>query len=417
MRVLTVKNFSCIKSASLELERVTLIIGPQASGKSLLSKLAFFLMDCLHGQYASLSRRESFEKFSAGVKNRFLEWFPTQAWGDEKFHIELVAGDYSVSLTRKSWKSQQKDDFRLKFSPEFKQQYETLLADIVKVALRSDEDTLSSSIDHDWRFRETFDKAMESLLGKDAIAFQAFIPAGRSFFTSIGKAIAAFEQGRVLDPLILRFGRMFTAYKSRPLRLSTKTPDLRATQAIFRVLLGGQLKTDGDLEFVEMEDGRRVPLSAMSSGQQEVLPLVTVLPWLFSGKSAKLCYIEEPEAHLFPVSQGKLVEALVIAANAGPTNLVMTTHSPYVVTKLNNLLKAGAVAKKLDEAGRKRLDQLLTRRAWLPAKGVRAYALDDGVLHSILDEDGLINGEYLDSASNVLSDEFSALLDLEDKNA
>jgi predicted ATP-dependent endonuclease of OLD family len=43
MRKLTVKNFSVIKEAELEFGKITVLIGPQASGKSLLCKLAYFL--------------------------------------------------------------------------------------------------------------------------------------------------------------------------------------------------------------------------------------------------------------------------------------------------------------------------------------------------------------------------------------
>lgn len=420
MRTLKVTNFSCIKSATIELERVNLIIGPQASGKSLLSKLAYFLVEILHNEYNSLVRRESFEKFSAGVKARFVDWFPTDAWGQGKFHIEFTAGNFGVSLTRKSWKEQQKDDFRLKFSPEFKQQYEILLNEVTKAKQLVDEEQFNVSLEFDYRLRETVDKAVDDLLGKDAISRQAFIPAGRSFFTSVGKAIAAFEQGRVLDPTVLRFGRMYAAYKERPNFVASKSTDvtaIRATETIFRTLLGGRLKQEGDTEFLEMEDGRRIPLAAMSSGQQEVFPLMAILPWLtFGGKREKLCYIEEPEAHLFPESQGRLVEALVIAANIGSTSLVMTTHSPYVVTKLNNLLKAGAISKKLTDSARRQMDAVINRRSWVVAKNVRAYALENGVLRSILNEDGLIDGDYLDSASCSLSDEFSALMELEAKH-
>jgi predicted ATPase len=42
MRKLTVKNFSVIKDAELEFGKITVLIGPQSSGKSLLCKLAYF---------------------------------------------------------------------------------------------------------------------------------------------------------------------------------------------------------------------------------------------------------------------------------------------------------------------------------------------------------------------------------------
>ena len=43
VRTLEVENFSVIKKARLEFGRITVLIGPQASGKSLLCKLAYFL--------------------------------------------------------------------------------------------------------------------------------------------------------------------------------------------------------------------------------------------------------------------------------------------------------------------------------------------------------------------------------------
>jgi len=161
--------------------------------------------------------------------------------------------------------------------------------------------------------------------------------------------------------------------------------------------------------------GRKIPLSALSSGQQELLPIVTVLPWFSGGKNGSLCYIEEPEAHLFPSTQSLLVQALVIAAHS--TSLVITTHSPYVITKINNLLKAGSLGRKQNENLRKQLEAQIPRRAWLTPKTVRAYAMKDGVLTSILADDGLIDADYLDSISSDLSCEFSSLLEIEEQYA
>jgi len=425
MRTLTVTDFACIKNASLEINKVTLIIGPQASGKSVLCKLAYFLFDAANLQFASLSKGESFEKFSAEIKIRFTEWFPMEAWGTGKFRIQLTAGDYSILITRKIWKSKVQDDFRLKLSSEFKEQYESLLTKFEKIHSqnKSRDRDFPDQLEFDWRLRQNVTQSLTRLMGRDSISYQAFVPAGRSFFTSIGKAIAAFEQGRVLDPLIVRFGRMYTSYKdSRRYRGLDHPADggiRKNAEEIMQTLLGGTLERDGEKEFILTPDGRRVPLSSMSSGQQEILPLLTFLPWVYGSKDDRLCYIEEPEAHLFPASQAKLIEALVMAANVGAkgTNLVMTTHSPYVLTKINNLLKAGSISRKLSEEQRKTLESRTSRRAWLLARNVRAYAIKDGNLCSILGNDGLIDADYLDEASGQLSEEFSHLLDLEFSNA
>ncbi|MBU7573795.1 MAG: AAA family ATPase, partial [Hydrogenophaga sp.] len=245
-------------------------------------------------------------------------------------------------------------------------------------------------------------------------------PAGRSFFTSIGKAIAAFEQGRVLDPLILQFGRLYTAYREQGFAHyygeKTAESSLRKTlERQFDELLGGRVERDGEREYLITQDDRKVPLSAMSSGQQELLPLATILPWLMRIREERICYIEEPEAHLFPKAQSQLIETLVSSVSANTNaNLVLTTHSPYVLTKINNLLQAGALSRRLSEDKKKALDSIVSRRAWLTARNVSAYALRDGKTESILESDGLISADYLDEVSSEMSTEFGRLLELEE---
>lgn len=419
MRILQVEDFSCIQQANIEIDRLTVIIGPQASGKSVLAKLCFFANDVSQSQQNSLLRSESYEKFTQSIKSRFVEWFPIEAWGSKKFKITYSAGHYSLSLVRKSYKNKVADDFRIKFSEEFKATYEELLAQVSKRESKISDPEVRDELERDWRLRELISNSYKKLQGKDAVEFQAFVPAGRSFFTSIGKAIAVFEQSRALDPLILRFGRLFTLYKDRQRRYFNENSSDRevrkSIEAIMGGLLGGQLQKDGDREYVLTPDGRKVPLTALSSGQQELLPIVTFLPWFSGTRGASLCYIEEPEAHLFPETQSHLVQALVTIA--GGSSLVMTTHSPYVLTKINNLLKAGSLSRRLSEPLRKELEALIPRRAWLNARHVRAYAIRDGVLCPLIGKDGFVDGDYLDEISSDLSREFSSMLELEGRHA
>jgi len=260
MRTLTVENFSCINSATLELDKLTVIIGPQASGKSVLVKLCYFSIDIGLSQYSALLRRDSFDKFTSSVKERFIDWFPIGAWGNGKFKITFAAGDFSVIITRKSYKGVSGDDFRVKFSDEFVTAYTECLRSAEKQTGSSSHHEVSYEVEHDWRIRELAISSYKRILGKDYIQHQAFIPAGRSFFTSVGKAIAAFEQGRVLDPLILRFGRMYTAYKDRPARyFEERTADKehrKAIESTMAQLLGGNFKREGEKEFVQSHDGR-----------------------------------------------------------------------------------------------------------------------------------------------------------------
>ena len=56
-----------------------------------------------------------------------------------------------------------------------------------------------------------------------------------------------------------------------------------------------------------------------------------------------ILFIEEPEAHLHPANQVKLVEIFAELISEDVT-LVMSSHSNYVFNKLNNLV----LSKKLD---------------------------------------------------------------------
>ena len=77
MRKLTVKNFSVIKEAELEFGKITVLIGPQASGKSLLCKLAYFFSQVVPEiDYSTLTFQQPFDEFRNRLIQEFVEKFP-----------------------------------------------------------------------------------------------------------------------------------------------------------------------------------------------------------------------------------------------------------------------------------------------------------------------------------------------------
>jgi ABC-type cobalamin transport system ATPase subunit len=89
VRKLTVKNFSVIKEAELEFGKITVLIGPQSSGKSLLCKLAYFISAQLPiltvDAVASGQFWDMFEPF--GIQ-KFTDWCPLNSFGSN-FRMSL----------------------------------------------------------------------------------------------------------------------------------------------------------------------------------------------------------------------------------------------------------------------------------------------------------------------------------------
>ena len=185
-----------------------------------------------------------------------------------------------------------------------------------------------------------------------------------------------------------------------------------------RDLFGGEVKFERDLEYVEAPDGRKVPFAALSSGQQELLPMWLLVDFYTSDsgrtdRGGDLFYIEEPEAHLFPTAQSKLMDFLIgqLVSKRSKRSLILTTHSPYILSKLNTFLKAGSLGRyrKNVEA----VSRVVSRDCWLTTRRAKAYAIVDGVLTELIDENGLIDAAYIDEVSEEVSETFSKLLDIQ----
>lgn len=127
-------------------------------------------------------------------------------------------------------------------------------------------------------------------------------------------------------------------------------------------------------------------------------------------------YIEELEQNLFPKSQYDMVMDVVKEIKTASiltgkdSRVVMTTHSPYVLTSINLLMKASQALKRsvTDTVSVVKEDYIL------PIENFSAYWITpDGTLENIVDKEyGFIAGDQLDMISEILSDETEKLNDI-----
>ena len=432
MATLLVHDFSCLKHVEFEIAPVTVLIGPQGSGKSVTTKLSYFFYDQLTRQFQCAEKGVDLEDFKKEAARQFRSWFPPSAWGSARFNINFTAGLFTARVLRRSSKGAVTDDVAVTFSDYFNTQYIALVqayADLRGVELDASDHGLRQSLDRNWEIRQRVESDMLKRLGSQYIDMQTFVPAGRAFFTSIGRLVAAFDQASSLDPVTLRFAKLFAVLRDRGgrviyrARVESDEKERRAARRLVMTrLFGGEIKFENELEFVETRDGRKVPFSALSSGQQELLPMWLLIDYLgdlagHGERGGDLVYIEEPEAHLFPSAQSILMDYLIgsVVSRRQNRSLVLTTHSPYILSKLNNYLKAGDLGRQRRYTSE--VARVVDKQCWLTPNRVRAYAIDGGVLVSLIDDDGLINGAYIDQVSEEVAQQFSSLLDIEYPNA
>ena len=119
--------------------------------------------------------------------------------------------------------------------------------------------------------------------------------------------------------------------------------------------------------------------------------------------------IEEPELNLFPNTQQELIYYMLSVLNSYERDhqLVLTTHSPYILFSLNNCMMGGLVKDNIPEKER---ESFASRNAWIDPKKVSIYEIHEGSLKPIQDEDGIIEDNYLNKAYKENSADYLSLL-------
>ncbi|WP_303310216.1 AAA family ATPase [Hymenobacter sp. BT730] len=131
--------------------------------------------------------------------------------------------------------------------------------------------------------------------------------------------------------------------------------------------------------------------------------------------------VEEPEQNLFPKSQQVILYQLLEFANATPGNeLVLTTHSPYIINYLTLAIKAHEVKRvinisKQNDKLQRRLAEIVPDNAAVIAEDVVVYELSETGKISLLPMyDGLPSDDNdLNEALGATNARFSDLLEIE----
>ena len=144
-----------------------------------------------------------------------------------------------------------------------------------------------------------------------------------------------------------------------------------------------------------------------------------MLPQNVSGKLKDIlkpyinsCFInivEEPEQNLFPTSQVTILNDLLINLNKNEDNvLIIATHSPYILSAINNYI----YAKKLQTMGKR--TKSISDNCLLDYTDVVAYSLEDGYVKNIMDDESkIIDTTIIDNCASQINTIYDELYVLE----
>ena len=275
--------------------------------------------------------------------------------------------------------------------------------------------------------REALRRELEDLF--DDPYETVYIPAGRSVLTVLGSQFNYFystmddAQKRLLDACtrdyLERVMRLRPQFANGLEGLGEGKVISKAKQELYRealalvgqILKGKYTAADGE-ERIWVDNSHYVKINFASSGQQEIVWILNLLVYYFVTEQPVFFIIEEPESNLFPESQKLVIELISLIAGAGNA-VLLTTHSPYVLGTVNNLLYADIVGKHSVQ----KTAQVISRCKWIDSTSCTALFMENGHVEDCMDQELMqIDNSLLDQISHGINKEYDVLFAIEQQS-
>lgn len=194
------------------------------------------------------------------------------------------------------------------------------------------------------------------------------LPPGRGAFVGENFSLKS-EVGSSMD-MYNNFFRDYDYGLNQRIRLRGGVSE-KVSDHLLQMTSGGKLLSIEGKQYLQLDDEHRIALSAGASSVKDLSP------WLFYMQNhwnifASFC-LEEPEAHQHPSVTLQIADVIAVLLNQG--NIFhLTTHSDYLIQRLNQLVKLGGVRRK-DKTLFAQIckERSLNTRSYLDASDIRAY--------------------------------------------
>jgi len=407
VEMLHIGNFLCLHNLDYEVKQFNIITGDMAAGKSLLIKALEFFSSIFNGLLAA-SYADFIENLEIdSLRKKLAKDF------DRRFRLErdvLFDIKYSCSYENEKFEIilfRDEAGKEISFKSEYLEKELNEWKDYIKDKNHNDFSNIRAEL------YDRFSKKFNDLYPLAT----TFIPASR--------AALAVGTSKFWDYYIMEYNDFIGYIKKLP-----KSDYIDKIHEILKATI----EINGEISLFNKNGAGKVNIARASSGQQEIFYILLLLDRLdyihndnyyFKLHSV---YIEEPEAHLFPFEQKQVMELIVqlfnnindLESELLPIKIFITTHSPYVLNVVNNMLLKGNMINNFpsDKDNIINDEELKKIPALMPEKVSAKFVREDGSLEDILEEydgDHVISSDRINNISKDIMDEYNFLNNFKNK--
>lgn len=445
MQKIYIRNNGPVKYFEMEVEKFNLLIGEQATGKSTIAKSVYYFKSiktkiidyltqvCDTNSYNNVLQENIWfdRAIKSELKNIFIKLFGYSWDLNPKFYMKYdYAEDLWIQVQLKKG-DKNKQYISVTYSKRLLDSVKELQKEIQNI-YHNNEGIIKSSLlltnEERKRNHEMIIYRINTIFCDSKETY--YIPAGRSLLTVMSNNRAVMNNAGDLDLITemfmmlidnvrnsfrngLKKAHLFYPVEKRPF-------DIQVITDFIVNIEKGEYFYSGGREFLKIEEDIEHPISInfASSGQQEILWLLNLMYVLMLRQENVFLIIEEPEAHIYPLLQKKVMEFITLFTNVQDSGVLITTHSPYVLTVANNLYYAGVLS---EEGQAKEVSKAINKNYMIKKGELSAYKLlnvidesDQKYYINLLDKEKReIRSSLIDDVSSHINELYTTLYDIE----
>lgn len=410
MASIHIRNIGPIKEVDIELNKINIFIGPQSIGKSTLAKLISF---CNWLEKDCILLQDTLHVDTQYIEDHLIKYHNLSGYFCKSSYFKYESEVLTLSIKDgEVWMKQNKEFETTGLSKNAYIPSERNVLGLPNIfSLKLPDNYLLEFID-DWLEIRTKYKAESSLV---------ILKVGVKYYFNESENR---DKIRLKDGYVIGFDQASSGLQSViPLCVcvdyltqwiyNNEENHSADKRKLYRELIDRKIRQS--LKETGIVKGNKALPHLTPLTQEEIIQHLKYHIEAFYHPSSTNLVIEEPEQNLFPETQVQLIYYILskIEHANRRDNLIITTHSPYILYAINNCLLA-SIASAIDKEVVREISTV-PERAWVDPEIVSVWELKDGTIRdgkTIQDDRGLIRSNYFERVMHNVMADFSNLLSI-----